>query len=209
MRAFKTEGIIIKRKNIGEADRIITIITPDLGKINIKATGVRRIISRRSPHVELLNYTSLGLYKGKFLPILTEAKTIDSFSTLKKDLHKIGLVYHLCELINGLCPENQENKAVFELFKDTLHRLSGSSVILSEAKNPCLPAGKALQGEERSFVNTRDDIVSIIHEFEVELLSLLGYWNNTSVERLWDTQAYIEEIMERKLKSKNIFLKLQ
>ena len=57
MRSFKTEGIVIKRRNFNEADRIITVFSKRNGKINIKASGVRKITSRRSPHLELLNYS--------------------------------------------------------------------------------------------------------------------------------------------------------
>ncbi|MBI4096902.1 MAG: DNA repair protein RecO, partial [Candidatus Levybacteria bacterium] len=54
MRTFRTEGIIIKRKNFGEADRILTVFTKEYGKLQVKAKGIRRIPSRRSAHVELV-----------------------------------------------------------------------------------------------------------------------------------------------------------
>src|SRR5690349_12925667 len=109
MRNIKSEGIIIKRKNLGEADRLITVITPHLGKLTIKATGVRKITSRRSAHIELLNHAALHLYKGKGMHVLTEVKMIDDHSKIKKDFTKVGFAYHLCELVDGLCPEEQEN----------------------------------------------------------------------------------------------------
>ena len=124
MRNFKTEGIIIRRRNFRDADRILTVLTANHGKIAIRASGIRKISSRRSPHVELLNHSILTLYNGHTFPILTEAQTVDSFAAIKEDLHKIGLAYHLCELVDGLCPEGQENRAVFALLKNTLTRLS-------------------------------------------------------------------------------------
>ncbi len=179
IRNFKTEGIVIKRKNFGEADRILTVFTKDQGKISVKASGVRKISSRRSAHIELLNHTRLSLYKGNGWPILTEAQVIEDFSTIKADFNKVGLSYHLCELVDGLCPENQEMFAVFQLLQKTLHRFS-----------------------------QEEEIAPIIHEFEVELLSVLGYWNSTEAFN-WNTNAFIENIIERKLKSRNIFSKLQ
>ena len=62
-RAYKTEAIIIKRRNFGEADRILTILTKNYGKIQVRAPGVRKITSRRSSHIELLNFSSLTLYR--------------------------------------------------------------------------------------------------------------------------------------------------
>lgn len=124
MRSFRTEGIIIKRRDFGEADRILTVMTRDYGKLKIKASGVRKITSRRAAHIELLNHTVLHLYRGITFAVLTEAKMLEDFSAVKEDFNKVGLAYHICELIDGLCPENQENRNVFELLQRTLGDLS-------------------------------------------------------------------------------------
>ena len=179
MRNLKTEAIIIRRRNIGEADRILTVFTKEYGKMQIKASGVRKIVSRRSGHVELLNHSLLTLYKGPVSLILTEAQTFDNFSYIKNDLQKIGFAYHICELIDSLCPEGQENRAVFELLKSTMQRLSVDK-----------------------------EAVSIINEFEVDLLNNLGYWNTAHDPSVVDTKHLIEEIIEKKLKSTKIFAKI-
>lgn len=181
MRNFKTEGIIIRRRNFKDADRILTVLTKDHGKIAVRASGIRKIPSRRSPHVELLNHCVLTLYNGHAFPILTEAQTVDSFAGVKEDLHKIGLAYHLCELVDGLCPENQENRAVFGLVKTTLTRLS-----------------------------LEKDASLLVRDFQTELLAMLGYWNKQEfLTKDIDMDHFIENILERKLKSKSIFSKLQ
>src|SRR5215469_678141 len=128
MRNFKTEGVIIKRRNINDADRILTIMTRDYGKIQIKAAGVRKITSRRAAHIELLNHTIVHLYQGKTFIVLTEAKMLDDFSLIKQDFDKVGLAYHLCELVDGLCPENQENRNVFFLLQRTLTELAQQKI---------------------------------------------------------------------------------
>src|SRR5579859_8022976 len=107
MRQLIAEGIVLKRRNIGEADRILTVLTRSFGKMSIKAIGVRKITSKRSSHIEPLNHVILSLYKGKAMPVLTEITTKESFSDIKQDLQKIGFAYHLCELVDGLCPEGQ------------------------------------------------------------------------------------------------------
>ncbi len=178
MRSFNVEGIIIKRRNFGDADRMLTVFTKYHGKIAIKATGVRKITSRRSSHVELLNHATLGLYKGNGFPVLTEAQTINSFAAIKNNLEKIGFAYHMCELIDGLCPEGQEQPAIFNLLVSSLADLSKS-----------------------------DELATTIHGFEVELLTMLGYWNKATEDG--DTHAFIENILERKLKSKRLFHTLQ
>ena len=174
MRSYKTEGIVIKRRNFGEADRIVTVFTKKNGKINIKAAGVRRINSRRSSHIELLNLSIFGLYQGRGMPFLTEAQNLENFSNIKEDLAKVGFAYHICELIDGLCAENQENEEIFYLLQKTLRILSGEC-----------------------------DPVSEIHGFEIELLTKLGFYKHSNLKN-FNTEAFIEQILERKLKSKQM-----
>lgn len=199
MRTFKATGIVIKRKNIGEADRILTIFTKDQGKLQIKAKGVRRITSKRSSHVEPLNYCSFGLYKGQGMSVLTEIETVASFQPIKADLQKTGFAYHICELIDGLCPEEQENQQVFFLLLETLKKLS------SVSDSAVIPGAMILHDENSS----SDNIVTIIHEFEVELLSLLGYWSSDEIFSSQQFERIVEGILERKLKALQIIPQLQ
>lgn len=174
MKSYKTKGIILKRRNLGEADRILTVLSMEEGKIQVKAPGVRHIISRRSSHVEPLNFSELTLYRGSrtFFPIVTEAQTIENFSIIKSDLKKIGYAYYICELINSLCAENQENKGIFFLTKSTLSALSQNL-----------------------------DAKSIIKYFEKELLGLLGFWAEVKLLETYDSREVIENILEKRLKT--------
>jgi DNA repair protein RecO (recombination protein O) len=179
MRSFKAEGIVIKRSNYSEADRIVTIFTKQNGKIKVKAAGVRRIASKRSGHIEPLNYCIFGLYQGKGMPVLTEVESRECFPLLKKDLKRIGFAYHVCELIDGLCAENQENYDVFMLLGRTLRKLS-----------------------------KEENLKEVIYEFELELLRLLGFHTPSISTVKIDTQTLIESILERSLKTKQILPQL-
>ena len=177
MRTHKIEGIILKRRNFGEGDRILTILSKSDGKIQVKAPGVRKIASRRSPHVELLNFSELTLYRtsSNFLPILTEANTIEDFSIIKDDLGKIGYAYYICELTNGLCADNQENRGVFSLLKYTLSQLCDKL-----------------------------DSKGVVRYFEKELLSNLGFWLEADLLVTRDSQEVIERVLEKKLKTSRL-----
>ena len=144
-RGFKTEGIILKRRDFGEADRILTVFTLSRGKISVLAKGVRRITSKRGGNVELLNRVIIYLYKGKGMPILTEAESIETFSKIKEDLTLSIYAYHLIELIDKLTAENQENRVLYEHLVKVLKKLE---------KNP------------RQI---------LIRAFEVKVLSYLGF----------------------------------
>lgn len=175
MRAFKTEGIVIKRRNTGEADRLLTVFTKAHGKLLIKAVGVRRITSRRSAHTELLNYGLFSLYKGRSYPILTEVDTKDHFAEVKTDLEKISAAYHLCELVDGLCPDHQENRGVFYLLKATLEQLTVECNLKNEIKL-----------------------------FEVELLYMLGFLPRLTPHyvQTFDAVPFVENLLARKLRTK-------
>lgn len=179
MRNFKTEGIIIKRRNSGEADRVLTVFTKDQGKIQIKAKGVRKITSKRSSHIELLNLVQIGLYKSNAMSLATEVQSIETYPLIKEDLKKIGIAYHLCELIDGLCPENQENRQIFSLFREVLYQLAVDS-------NPA----------------------TIVYTFQLDLLAQLGYWSGNTAHKDFQTLPFIESILERKLKTRQILPRL-
>ena len=128
MRSYKTEGIVLKRTNFGEADRILTVFTKRHGKIKILAKGVRRITSRRSPNVELFNLVTLFVHKGKSFDILTEAKAENTFQRIRKKLELIGLAYYVCELVDGLCAEHQPHLKVYNLLVQTLNELESGLI---------------------------------------------------------------------------------
>jgi DNA repair protein RecO (recombination protein O) len=173
MRSFKTLAIVINRKNFGEADRILTVFSKDKGKIKIIAKGVRRIKSRRSAQVELLNLSALSITDHR-LPVLTEAENIKHFPALKENLKKSGIAFYLCELVDGLTAERQQHPEVYELLEETLGRLE-----------------------------QEENYKKLVSEFEQNLLSVLGFWPREQL-MLEDKGNYIEDLMEKQIKSKRI-----
>lgn len=123
MRTYKTEGIVIKRSNFSEADRILTIFTKKHGKLKILAKGVRRITSRRGPNIEVFNDVSVFIHRGRTFDILTEVELKNSYSKIRKNLDLVGLAFYVCELVDSLCPENQPHPAIYENLKEVLSEL--------------------------------------------------------------------------------------
>ena len=123
MQGIKVEGIILKRRNLGEADRILTVFSLQKGKISVLAKGVRRITSRRAGNVELLNRVSMYLHQAKTFLILTEASSINTFQKIKTDLTLSTYAYHIIELVDKLTAENQENRILYEHLVEVLKRL--------------------------------------------------------------------------------------
>jgi len=111
--SFSSEGLVIKRKNVGEADKIVTIFSKNQGKISVLAKGVRKVSSRRAGNLELLHQIKFFASGNGKLPVITEAATLTSFKKVKTDLRKLGLAYLLLELIDQFLPEGQENTTLY------------------------------------------------------------------------------------------------
>lgn len=172
MRQRKVTGIVLKRVNFREADKIFTILTREEGKISVVAKGVRRIKSRRAAHLELFNLVQISLHEGRGMPLVTEAKLQDSFPEAKADLKTSGYFFYLAEVVDKLLPDNQPHPEVFDLLLSTL----GS---LSKQVNA--------EGEVKKFV--------------IQLFWNLGYLPKGEYPKIGVT-AFVEEIIEKRIKSR-------
>jgi DNA repair protein RecO (recombination protein O) len=125
-RVYQTEAIVIKRIKLGEADRILTLYTPELGKLKAVAKGTRRPQSKLGGHVELLTHSHLMLARGRNLDIITQAQTINNFLPIKDDLERISRGLYIAELVDSFTGEHIEDRQLFNLLLETLHQLSRS-----------------------------------------------------------------------------------
>lgn len=121
-RVYRTEAVIIRRSDFGEADRLLTLITPH-GKRRVVAKGARKTTSRLAGHIELFTHATMLLAVGRSLDIVTQSAIRRSFDTLRGDLRRIGAAYYAAELIDRLTEEGEENRPAFELLVATLQML--------------------------------------------------------------------------------------
>ncbi|NBU63507.1 MAG: DNA repair protein RecO [Chloroflexia bacterium] len=103
-RLYRTTGVIIKRLDVGEADRVLTILTP-LGKINANARGIRKTASRLAGHLELLSYCQLQLAAGKNRDVVTQSVAIARFDELQQRLYTMAAGYYVAELSDHFVTE--------------------------------------------------------------------------------------------------------
>ncbi len=122
-RTYQTEAIIIKKIKLGEADRILTLYTPPLGRIQAVAKGVRRPRSKLAGHLELITHSQVSLPRGRNLDTIIGSQTIDSFLPLKSDLWLTSCALYVTELINKFTADHIENYPLFQLLLETMHRL--------------------------------------------------------------------------------------
>lgn len=121
---YRTEAIVLKRSDFGEADRIITLYTPHLGKVRAIAKGVRRPKSRLGGHVELFIHSKMLIAKGRNLDIITQSENINSFIRLREDLHRTSYAYYVGELLDQFTEDRLENYPAYELLLKTFERIA-------------------------------------------------------------------------------------
>lgn len=127
-RIYRTEAVVLRRSDLGEADRILTLYTPQYGKLRAVAKGVRRPISKLRGHLELFTRSKVLLARGRNLDVLTGAETVDPYRGLRGEeagtLERIGHAYYLAELLDRFTEDGIENRAVWDLLVGTLRALS-------------------------------------------------------------------------------------
>ena len=126
MATIKTRGIIIRRINLGEADRILTILTEDRGKIRVVAKGVRKPKAKLGGFLELFRYNEYLLAEGRNLDLVAGAYTIDNLVGVGQNLRSVGIAYYIAETVDKLIEETQEVSRVFEIVYSSLKAISQS-----------------------------------------------------------------------------------
>ncbi|MHB8993110.1 MAG: DNA repair protein RecO [Chloroflexota bacterium] len=145
-RVYRTKGVVLKRIDLGEADKILTIYTSTNGKLRAVAKGVRRPSSRLGGHVDEFAYSDMLLARGRELDVVTQSQTLDPFRRMREELWRTSYGYYVTELVDSFTEERIENQPLFDLLVSTLRMLA-----------------------------ERDDLITVVRSFELHLLDLVGY----------------------------------
>ena len=122
-RSYKTEAIVLRSRSVREADRLITVLTPTLGKLPVTVRGARRITSRLGGHLDTFNHVHLTLALGHRVDVVTGAESIESFGRLKADLDRLAAGLYIMEMADGLLPEASPHSGAYALLLEALRAL--------------------------------------------------------------------------------------
>ena len=122
-RNYRTEAVITRKTRLGEADHILTLYTPGLGKIQGVAKGVRRPKSKMAGHLELLTHSQVALARGRNLDTITGGQTIQGFLRIRESYELTACGLYLVDLVNRFTPEHVENQALFRIIVSALQNL--------------------------------------------------------------------------------------
>ena len=133
-RQFRTQAIILSRRDFGESDRLLTLFTPARGKIRAIAKGARKPSAKVSGHVELFARSDVMIHKGRNLDILTQAELVEPYLGLRDDLARGAYANYIAELLDRFtADEEDESDELFALLDATMSRVA-------EAADPRLAA---------------------------------------------------------------------
>src|SRR5512143_252235 len=111
--SFRVEAVILRHSDYGEADRMLTLYTAQLGKTRALAKGARKIASRKAGHIEPFTHVKLQLAKGRDMPLVTQADTVDAYQPLREDLVLTSQAAYVLELLDRFTYEDEmENSAL-------------------------------------------------------------------------------------------------
>jgi DNA repair protein RecO (recombination protein O) len=120
LRTYATEGIVLRRNEYGEADWLVTLLTPDHGKLRALAKSARRLTSRKAGHIELFARTHLLLARGRTFDLITQAELIEPHRALREDVLRSAMAHYLCDLADWFAPQGSESASLYDLLVEGL-----------------------------------------------------------------------------------------
>lgn len=162
------KGIVIKEVNTGEADKIVTVLTAEEGKISVAAKNARRTKNSLSSGTQLLCFSDYMLFKGKELYNMSCCEVIEPNYEIRNDIYKLTYSSHILELISDNVQEGEPSESVLQLLLNTLYVIA----------------------------KTDRSLELITRVFELRLMSLLGYEPHvsscTNCNRTEDENMYFD-----------------
>ena len=131
MSLYRDQGIVLRTHKLGEADRIVSIMTRDNGKVRAVAKGVRKTKSKFGGRLEPTSHVALQLYASRGdLDIVDQAESIDHFRAIRDDLDRLARAMPLLEATDQLAQEREVNPRLYQMLLGALRTLSADNAPL-------------------------------------------------------------------------------
>ncbi|MDO5557569.1 MAG: DNA repair protein RecO [Clostridia bacterium] len=124
MGIIKVNGIILRENNLGDADKMVTILTPNYGKIGCAAKGARRPRSALMAGTQFLCFGEFLIFKGNNSYRLNSCEPKEFFYNIRTDLNKLEYVSNITRIVNDVTDENQNTYRILQLYLNTLYIIS-------------------------------------------------------------------------------------
>jgi DNA repair protein RecO (recombination protein O) len=124
MGVYRDTGVVLRTYRLGEADRIVVLMTAQHGKVRAVAKGVRKTKSRFGGRLEPLSHVALLLYEGRELHVVSQAETIEHFRALREDLERLTRGVAMLEVVDQLAQDREPNARLYQMLLGALRALS-------------------------------------------------------------------------------------
>lgn len=176
-RSFRSPGIILKRRNFDESDRLLTMITPRHGKLTVIAKGARKPTSSKTGHVELFTVVDMLVNRGRNFDILAQVEMTEPFLPLREDIQRGAYASYTAELLDRFTMLGEDDfDGLYALIKATFQHLCEDDDLRLAARyfeicllditgfrpelNRCVLTGEETQPEDQFFSFAEGGVVS-------------------------------------------------
>ncbi len=133
-RTYRSEAIVLRRRDFGEADRMLTLYSREFGKIQALAKGARKPLTRKTGHVELFMRSQFMFAKGKNIDIVTQAELVEAYPALRDDLVRTTYASYAVELLDRFTAEADRDLRKYDLLSQALGWFADSDNLLLAAR---------------------------------------------------------------------------
>ncbi|MGH9182819.1 MAG: DNA repair protein RecO [Acidimicrobiales bacterium] len=124
MGLYRDRGVVLRTHKLGEADRIVVLVTEGRGKVRAVAKGVRRTKSRFGGRLEPLSHVALLLYEGRSLDVVTQADRLEHFRPVREDLDRLAQATTLLEAVDAVVQEGTSDPRLYQMLLGALRTLA-------------------------------------------------------------------------------------
>lgn len=128
----RLEGIVIKKNDYNEYDRVVFIYTKELGLSDFLIRGSRKILAKVAPHIELFNYVRISYVQGRNFKIITGAEILNHFFGIRQNLDKLKAAYDIVNLFNKFIIGQETDSDLFNLLLKNLLSLNNNVLANSD-----------------------------------------------------------------------------
>lgn len=172
-RHIRIEGWVLKKKSLPNQDKVITLFTHEFGKMVVFAKGVKKITSRRLPHLETGNLIKAFVNQKDHLFYLDQTTLRSGFTAIKDDETKTSFLYFFLFILERLLPENQEEPEIYILAKKFFVELSKGSAMKRERLTWYLNQNLLLLGYTHKELTFHEAVMQISEIVNENLPSLI------------------------------------
>jgi DNA repair protein RecO (recombination protein O) len=119
----KTQGLVLRETNYKETDKILTVLTRDMGKRTVKARGCRRKGSRLAASAQLLVYSDMTLFEYRDYTSLNEAESLEQFWGIRRDIELLALSAYFAEVTEAVAEEGITQPELLSLILNSIYAL--------------------------------------------------------------------------------------